>query len=37
MVLSPDLLGSLQALGDGRLGQFSSTSLHDLAPDEDPR
>ena len=34
MTLSPDLLGSLKALGDARLGQFSSTSLHDLAPHE---
>ena len=34
MTLSSDLLGSLKALGDGRLGQFSSPSLHDLAPHE---
>lgn len=34
MSMSPDLLGSLKTLGDGRLGQFSSTSLHGPAGQE---
>lgn len=34
MTLSPDLLGSLRTLGDGRLGQFSSTSQLDPAAQE---
>ena len=34
IVLSPDILGSLKTLGDGRLGQFSCTSLLDPAGPE---